>query len=373
MLDVPASNGVVSFNSLKIDADQIAFNYDTSGCSEDALNIRNDHDTAIDLPEFVKSTRTNAAAYVANTAINILVHFQVGREDITSIKVKGIANNRNGALGDTEEKLVVFSNRVSQTSANDVPAWPEFVKFALNGKIPAKICATTNGWDWIVTEINGISVNNLPVSRTSGHVVYSVLAAPMAAPWTQTANDPCNAWVTALDLVCGKGFAGGATSTKEVAGKIVEAVYKWGSYAPDSKRQLLHNGNLMLSYHLAHRGMVSMNCEDVADIVTALGNVVGCANQSVKLERDWVSFKSNKVAPLHGPLAPPYFITDDISYHAVTTGPVGIFDACYGFEITGTPNLKWAKGISLDDYLNWLVPTGETKPTPKTPWSPTIR
>ena len=370
LLDVPPSNGVVSVNAIKVKVGGIVFNYDSTKCSEDGLNIRQDYNTPIGLPEFVRDLQTNAAAYLVNTAVKILVRLNLETPNITSLRIKGVSANRDGVLGDTEEKLVYFCAGVSQTGEGDDPNWPEFIKFSLNGTTPNKICVSTNAWNWIVTEVNGIAVDNLMVDQTSGHIVYTVLAVP-APPWTQAPDNPCNPWASALGLVCDKRWAGGASTSKQAAGKIIEQVYRLGEYPVIDKGKAQHtdnSGNLDLSSYIVAAGMQMENCQDVAGVVCALGNVVGCSNDMIRLARwlDW-PFKSNTVAPLPG----GFWTNDSMAFHYVVTGADGIYDATFEFKYSVMLTM-WAEGISLNDYLNLLVPSGESQPSPGTPSKPII-
>ena len=365
---------------VKITIDKIAFNYDSAANTKDGLNIRDDYTTAISVPEYVKGGQNKPAAYVKNQPVKIKVRLTADPPMITSVNIKGVADDTNGSLGGIVEKTVMFSGGISQSGMAAGPSTTginesEFIEFSINGNTPNKVFKSEDGWKWIVTKINGTPISDIQVDHTSGHKIYTVLATPITLPWNQTAGDVCNAWTKALDLMCDTTWAGGATDKKSAAGKIVKELYQLGLYPPtDSQRHQLDNaGHLKLGYLLGVNFGDQMNCEDVADIVTSLGNVIGCANGSVKLSR-WfgLSFQSNQVWPLPGSGS----TTANITYHEVTTGADGIFDACYGFKdpssILPAPQ-QWAEGISLADYLNLLVPNGAPKPSVGTPTHPTVR
>lgn len=272
---------------------------------------------------------------------------------VTSLKIKGIAVSKDCALGDIEEKVVHFSEGISQSDVGDDPNWPEFVKFMVTRKTPNKIDVATNAWNWIVTEVNGTAVNNLSVDFTSGNAVYTVLAAPTAAPWTQTTNALCNAWVTALALVCSRGFAGGATSTKQAAEKIAKCIYSANMYPDDGNRRNFDSQGFNLSDLISRSCFAqTMNCEDIATSVVSLGNVVGCSNQMARFSFGFTGLCVSNLWCL------PQIEMGNITlfYHYIAKGPDGIIDATYKFKdpnplATGRMPLIFATGIPLDVYL----------------------
>ncbi len=370
----------------KVEVENIAFNYDSSSHAQDGLNIREDYNTAISIPEYVKSGQNKPAAYVKNTSARIMVRLTVKPDDgdfeITSVRIKGTADENNDSFGNVALRSVTFDGGVSQSGLPNDPNTSineaEYIEFTVSGNMPDHIWRSEEAWDWIVTEVNSISISDSRVDRTSGHVVYTVLAAPTTAPWNQTPNDPCNPWSKALDLVCRFDWTGASSTGSDAVSWIVMEQYQSGFYPvppllPTTRRQFDAEGNLKLGELLAYSMTGLMNCEDVAAIITSLGNVVGCANGGVKLSRPVLPFKSNRVWPLNGTLGPT---DDDISYHHVTTGDDGFFDATYGFEDTGLPEPApniWATGISLADYLDLLVPANQTRPSPGSTWHPSIR
>ena len=358
---------------LKVEIDKIVFNFDSTACTQDGLNIRQDYTTAISVPEYVKGGQNRPAAYVKEKAVKIKVRLTVDPPTITSIKIKGVSDDTDGSLGDAAEQSISFSGGVSYSGVADDPATTtineaEFIEFTVNGNTPSTIHKSEDAWKWIVTEVNGAAVSDIQADRTSGHKIFTVLAAPTTAPWNQTAGDACNAWAKALELVCSSAWAGGQTTTSLAGTGIAQKLYTQAFYFGGTPHQRDGSGNLKLGILLDTECAAPVNCEDVADMFTALGNVLGCANVSVKLAAD---MDTNPVLPC--PAAGMAWTNyASLSYHAISRGADGYFDSTYGFNDIYLP-YNIAAALSLSDYLDLLIAPGATRPAVVSTWSPTIR
>jgi len=63
--------------------------------------------------------------------------------------------------------------------------------------------------------------------------------------------------------------------------------------------------------------------------------------------------------------SPIGWTSDNLTYHEVAVGDDGVFDACFGFQEEGSlgPTLKLAVGVTMEDYLDLLVPQNATRPS----------
>ncbi len=157
-----AENATVYF--FKVTIEKIAFNYNPDSATEDGLNIRENLNTKISVPEFDKDIRNKPAAYIKDKAVKILVHLKVEPSTISSLKIKGLSDDENGSLGDAVEKTVTFDEGVSVEGDDNPDTWgfneSLYVEFSINGNTPDKIFRSEDAWKWIVPEINGNAVHN---------------------------------------------------------------------------------------------------------------------------------------------------------------------------------------------------------------------
>ncbi|MBU4460717.1 MAG: hypothetical protein KJ579_09125, partial [Verrucomicrobia bacterium] len=365
---------------VKVSIDRIAFNFDPASHTEDGLNLREDFGTGISVPEYVKGGQSKPSAYVKNKSVKIKVRILVDPPTITSLKIKGLSDDADGSLGDVAEKTVTFSGGVSQSGVANDPSTAineaEFIEFAVNGNTPNAVHKSTDAWKWVITGANGTTLPAMEIDRTSGHTIYTVLDVP-AQPWTQAPGAQCNVWSKALEVVCGNEWAGGAATTKDAAAGITRKLYSVGAYNPDggSVRQFDKAGNLALGRLIRLSCMDFMNCKDIASVVSALGNAVGCDNARVELSKLLLTFESNRVWPLPGKAFPAGWTSANLTYHEVAVGDDGVFDACFGFQEEGLlgPRLRLAEGVAMEDYLALLVPPNATRPSQRPRGYPSVK
>jgi hypothetical protein len=315
----------------KVDITHISFNYKTTSATDDALNLRENKDTAITLPEYDETAgRNKPAAYIKAKTVKINVRMKVDPSDITSVKIKGVSTDTGGSLGDATETAVSFVNGVSDEGGDDTATGfmneKEYVPFSIGTTHP-NIIASTEKWKWVATKVETTTLPDVEQETTSGHKVYTVLDEPKSSPWNQTYNDQFNVWCTALDLVCDNNWAGGSASTKDATSGITKKLFDTAFYPVSSSGpQQFELGKLKLSALLANQMAGQMNCEDVAHSVAALGNAVGC---KIAKQRYGDNFEQ-KTAFLCG-WAGAQSAAGSIGYHYIARSSDGIFDGTLKF------------------------------------------
>ncbi len=202
---------------------EISFNYDADNNKNDAINIRENRDTEIDVPEYQRDIQNKPAAYIRNSHVSIRVKFGILKNTNFQCRIQGISDDTDGLLGDTEEVLVDFSGGESG-----------YVDFTIPSATPDKICKSIDTWNWTVSDDDSTRV----VDQTS-HLLYCLLDTPKE-PWTQnqdiiSTQKNHNPWTTILDMACEwtQGISRKDGAIKEITQKtydIMEAYYAYQNH-----------------------------------------------------------------------------------------------------------------------------------------------
>jgi PKD repeat protein len=273
--------------AVSVNIEEVAFNHTSASHTGDALNIRRNLTTTIDVPEYVRGTRNLPAAYVMSRSVSVWARLTVRPTTLRHVRLLGNSCDANGALGDVNAKGIVFSGGNSR-EGTDNPATPiredRFVVLAVAGNTPAEVRKSTECWQWVVARIDGNGIASCPADWSDGHTVFTTLSAP-TTPWNQTAGNQRNPWSDVLSFACEPGWAGGATDAPATLSRITEALYYRGNCHYDTYQggSLLGWPDLNLTAFLGHLGTLGdslrINCHDAGRIVTALGDVLGCDTQ----------------------------------------------------------------------------------------------
>ena len=186
VLDVPV---------LKVELTNIKFNHDTTSSASDAINIRQDYSTPIDIShgEWIKGGANHPAAYTADNSVTIKARFTVQPDSITNADIWAVSTDSDGSLGDVVKRTVTFSGGISVGDANG------YVEFSISENTPTVVKKTsTDTWQWKAENINGASVV-CDFDVSGPHTVYTILGEPMS-PWVNTFGNQRNAWVSALNF-----------------------------------------------------------------------------------------------------------------------------------------------------------------------------
>lgn len=245
----------------------------------DGLNIRVNAATdlghlgnGLGLGEWIKGTRNEPAAYIANQTVTIKVRFTSSTPLLLKADMSAIA--KSGLLPNVSSTTVTFAAGVSN---------PEYVEMTLARPTDNKINKVSETWQWQMGNNNGCGT---PVSQpdTSGpHTVYTVLAAP-STPWYVTAST--EPWTTALDFLTDTVNLKGKTSVTDAAAAITQYLFasyglRYDTFGGAPKYVLGYAGGdisspvyNLTSFLVKGNGAV-VNCYDMAGSVTSLSNLIG--------------------------------------------------------------------------------------------------
>ncbi|MGI6303917.1 MAG: hypothetical protein ACOX52_23140 [Verrucomicrobiota bacterium] len=265
----------VTLTIIKVDLTNIKFNHDTGSSASDAINIRQDYTTPIDISngEWVKGGVNHPVAYTADNSVTIKARFTVQPDSITSADIWAISTDSDGSLGDVVKTTVAFSGGVSVGDADG------YVELPVSGNTPNVVKkTTTDAWQWKAENINGASlVCDFDVSGP--HTVYTTLNEPMS-PWVNTFGNQRNAWVKAL--VFAIETAGGQNKNDSDALAAITSylhtghglTYHINSGAPAYASSSL-GGTMDLTGYIDKSSGNTINCYDQASGVFSLGRLLG--------------------------------------------------------------------------------------------------
>lgn len=267
-----------------IKVDKIAFNHDTSGWNDDALNIRKNNSDTVEVPEW-KRGETNPvdspAAYVGSRNVKVKATFKADRDGVYTLYTRG------GPFR-LKSTRVRIKNRVSD------PLWITFE----STQLPAGVNVSDVHWRW-KRKLWWIFSRKVDVSH---HRFYIVLEAPNE-PWKQSPYpDSQNPWTEALDFSCV--WAAGQSSIDSVAAKVAENV-NIGPYAYDMSSGDTHYGlyhprryNLTAFLDRLNGGWGNgsiVNCSDCGMSTTVFTNLLGTQLWSSRMG---YSFALNPIVPV---------------------------------------------------------------------------
>jgi len=290
----------------------IKLNHDGGAATSDALNIRRNKTTPINVPEWVRGVSTTPedapAAYgIAETKGNTLTiqaRFSTNEKKLMKkgVQVRAVDPSSNpggdpGCSGGCSGFLkwlgwliqLLVGNVLGDVKARwvsfDSSGWTAFEMFQLQHVRlwDVGVGIHTTSWRWQYREKQNDPWKDF---ATSDHRIYVLLEVPKA-PWQQSPYTSANTqlpWTDVLDRACVWAF--GATTRDQAAEKVTHNVYglgpsiveydcpnggsSWyssGSFSCTAFLDLLAGGPGLGRY---------VNCSDCATIVSTFANAVGC-------------------------------------------------------------------------------------------------
>ncbi len=353
---------VITYTILKVDLTAIKFNHKgtvTAGApgpdneTSDGLIIRKNYSTELGHKDHTYTgewrpslSRNEPFLYVADKTVTIKARFTITPSIDTTLTIG--ADSVGGTFPNVTPKTVSFVSGVSVGDANG------FVEFDVagqshqfDGDSNKDVAKSVDSWKWKIT--GGIVICDIGVSGP--HTNYCVLHVPKT-PWYRSAET--HPWISALDLACD--WAGGAPDTKVAASYLTQNLYNSALVGYFALSQWLDgSGNFKLTDLIAQwtiPSIVAMDCHDCADTVYIFGNLVGCQNSGVNLERP----SGNITLKKHMKIGQPTWTVagELVGEHSVCKGTDGVFDATYKFD-DGSLFGKFALGESLSVYLLLLT------------------
>jgi hypothetical protein len=381
----------------------IKLNHDGAAATSDALNIRRNKTTAVNVPEWVRGASTTpedapAAYSIAETKGNTLTIQARFTTDVQKLKKKGMqiravdpTSKPSGGpgcsggcsgflqwlgwliqllagnvLGDVKARWVSFDNS----------GWSAFETFQLQHVRlwDVGVGIHTTSWRWQYREKQNDPWTDF---ATSEHRIYVLLEIPKA-PWQQTPYTSANTqlpWTDVLDRACM--WAVGATTRDQAAEKVTRNVYGLGPSiveydCPNGGSSWYSGGSFSCTAFLDRLaggpGLGKyVNCSDCATIVSTFANAVGC---DLWQSRMGYYFDLNELLAIGSNVWQTACGWGGFSYHEVAwkdgcTANDPVWDACLQVDGDGDPttaphtpllpaNLRFGTPGSMD-YLDRLV------------------
>jgi len=269
---------VTDLDVCKIRVEEIVFNYDSENSLNDSINLRKDYYVPIDVPEYVKGTQNQPAAYLKEQNVRIQVRLTMNPAVDGTYGIRGISDD-NGVLGNTGEVWVTFEGGISQEGPDD-PNTPfddsEFVEFLILGQTPGMISKSEESWRW---EMN-TGGEWVEFDTTSGHEIYVLWDYPQP-PWVPNGYyDHKTPWVKALDFAIHTAGACNMNDVNAIA-QITDYLFsshgliydkEWGRERYGFKNT---SGNMDLHGYIDKLNSNVVNCYDQAGAICALGCLLG--------------------------------------------------------------------------------------------------
>tara|TARA_R100000027_G_scaffold8954_1_gene6471 strand:+ start:39666 stop:41609 length:1944 start_codon:yes stop_codon:yes gene_type:complete len=372
-----------------ISVDRIAFNYDPSAATTDGLNIRDSYSESFSVPEYVRGGQNKAAAHIRNRAVTILVRIPMGLPDVSSMTIKGVSVDVDGALGDTEETTVYFVDGVSAEGEDnpDTAGFDEseYVEFSIVGTTPDSVYRSDEVWKWMILAIDGDAISPLEFAQTSDHRVYTIWDTPVA-PWDQLVDSSRNPWVSSLEFAMVDSGAHGKADVATVSA-MTSFLYSGHGLTYDvntgkpvyaSKRTSSPYGVEMdLSGYMEKSAGNVINCYDQAAAISSLSRQLGIDVLYISMLRCGYMNIIDLIG--EGACNNPFYpnstsgekivgedlLEPDRTYfgnHAVASYQDKFYDAILG-PITGVSEEQYLSDVidsSTDDEvsISWLIPSG---------------
>ena len=352
----------------EVEVTDIKFDHNDSSPSHyDALNIRENNSTDINVPEWVNGGQNKPAAYIKSLSdVDIKARFSITPAVNASTKI--LATTGSSILGNINE--VAGISFISGSSG--------YVRFTASGSTPSSVNKGTVEWQWKINDF-GNGDDEININTSGPHTVYTVLDAPKA-PQVEP-------WADVLDKSCV--WASNKSSPVDAAGKIVDEIfssgYQYDNVGGAARYYDSSDGKFKLTTCLSQWGSSSydINCWDCANMVCIFSNALGC-NLNCYLMIKSGGFYLNYINPIgrswtNDPFTAPGRQGFSLHWSAWSN----IYDACLQVDNDSNPTSSPNTGTqpknmtfnantptAYDDYRGKLVdPADETSVT-GTPYSP---
>ncbi|GEM_PF-1419450 len=324
----------IDFWQFMVTVNAIAFNYDTSANLNDALNIRQNFSTAINVPEYVSGGANKPAAYTRNMTPRVCARFTVQPTDMTSLKLKATSS---GCLGNLDETQVQFQNGISQGDVTIAGA--DYTKFTASKDTPDEVYKDTFSWEWKVTAANGKSINTASFGTTAGHTVY-IVYDKAKSPWVTGVSQHCP-WADVLDYACD--WAAGCDDANSIVHSITQKPYSDREF---DRRYDPSDTHTILACNLTQLLADSWaDCRDMAAVVQLFTRAIGVnAVRIRRVEGGVDGFTTKPILPIgESQWRTAVFFMHDFAYYNDSL----VYDAC----LTLNQNAPYIPaGKTLADY-----------------------
>ncbi|MDZ7401893.1 MAG: hypothetical protein ONB37_17180 [candidate division KSB1 bacterium] len=267
----------------EMDLIYIKFNYNSSSYSYDALTIKKNNSTGVQVPEWYPAyNRNEPMAYIKSQSDRFIeARFWIDR---TGFNYAGIYADMSGSgIGDVPEQSVNFNDTQYATQTLEC-----------SGSVPNSVGIRSFSWNWYVTYIDEVEFEEpIWIAESGEHEYYTVLdepQAPMSVPWTDVLDYSCD-------------WASGQSSEANVVKKITEGIYNMGDIDGDidydySSYYCTDYDKLKLGSFLddiTSKNNVKVNCTDCGNLVDVFTAAVGSQSHS---KRIWSGIKTKEIDPI---------------------------------------------------------------------------
>jgi hypothetical protein len=250
----------------------IAFNWDDTARTADAINMRMDYGTAIQVPEYCPGAlRDQPSAYVTSEigadGVQIRAAFAGGTPGAT-VTISAIGNGT--PLGNVAATPVVFGPDGSAAAVTFNLANTTFAGAPINA------CTTT--WTWTALE----GEVETEIGETA-HLSYILPNLPVA-PWVQTAGSTSLPWAEALEKACAWAAGRDGADAGAIASALTSGINACGAtYDPAAK---FYDPGVLVAFNLTSYLIATnafgffglaftMNCLDCANAVATFAQLLG--------------------------------------------------------------------------------------------------
>jgi hypothetical protein len=337
---------------MTLSVEAIKFNHDPTSASHDALNIRVNAKTFVNVPEWEKgiseqpfqSPAAYAIAAIRENTIAIQARFSGGPAGPVKIRAVSIAGRRRmwplrpfNPLGDVASATVDFDG------AGD----SDWTTFEVTGHLGDAVCAADIAWQWQAFDPER---NGWAAFATTKHRIYVLLDMP-TLPWRQTPYVSDNLelpWTEVLDFSC-KWAAEAATpdtAAKQITCRIFNlgpetlAYNCPGQGAENYSKGGIFNCTMFLERLCGGPGHGKyVNCVDCAGATSTFANIVGCNLAQAKMGYNFVLNRLLAIGSdeWQQPCGWTTFTFHEVAWKPPCTELNEIYDACLKVNMDPVP------------------------------------
>jgi hypothetical protein len=325
----------------------IKFNHNTNAATHDALNIRIDASSTVNVPEWTggetvasQSPAAYAIKAVGKNSITVEARFKTDTP-VKFMEVRAVFVTNAGAsktpLGDLAPAQVVFQ----------ADGLSGFVSFQCLSGLGTTVRAKNIQWKWQFRTTAGGAWTDFATTR---HRIYVLLNVP-TAPWQQTPFNAANLqlpWTDVLDIACV--WAAQASTLDGAAGLITDHVYALGPGTvqydcPGFGSTHYTIGGMFNCTAFVDRvnggagnGMF-VNCTDCSTFTSTCANILGCDLWQSRIE---ANFELNEILAIGSSVWQTAcgwgkFVFHEAAWKNLCTAVDPLFDACLQIDADPDP------------------------------------
>jgi len=316
----------------------IKFNHDTSSSQNDAINIRYDYDTPIDVSSGEWHTNgvvNHPVCYVGLRDVTVKARFTTTYPNVTNMTISTMYAYSSFLLQPLQPLSVEFANGVS---VGDVDGYVTFTASYPTFPIVYKY---NDFMYWQTTAINHKPVPAVLFETTGPHRVYNILEEPKQSPWNNTYGHVNNAWVSALDFVMDKMGVRTLSDKHAVLAAITSYLHTGHGLTYDinhgvSKFIIFRDEVFNLTSYINKSSGNIVNCYDQAGGVYVLSRLLGIPSEYIFMGNRSARDVTGAIIDLNG--KPPFgFINPiDLVGEGLCNNP--FYPNTTGGKITSNPD-----------------------------------